>query len=295
MDPRWLRERLDAGPPLLLDGAVGTELERGGHEVGLPPWAARALVEAPDAVREVHAAYARAGAELLTADTFRTQRHQVARAGLDATARELCARAVELAREGARAAGRGDLPIAGSVPPLEDCYSPELVPDDDTLLRGHRDHVANLAAAGVDLLLVETQIHPREIEAATTAAAESRLPWLLSVLPRGGRLLSGDPLGPVLDRALERGAEALLVNCVPSSVAAAELAPLRARTTRFGVYPNLGAPEALLSQVRSEDPDPEVFVRRAREWVALGARLVGGCCGTGPAHVAALRRALLDP
>ena len=127
----WL-ERLRAGPALLLDGATGTELERRGAKSALPLWSAHALLHDPALVGRIHADYVEAGAELLTANTFRTQRRTLERDGVGERAAALTARAVALAR--AAAAG-GDRPVhvLGSAPPLEDCFRPDLVPDDDSL------------------------------------------------------------------------------------------------------------------------------------------------------------------
>ena len=97
------RERLRAGRPLLLDGAMGTELQRRGADTRLPLWSARALVDAPDVVREIHREEIEAGAEVLTADTFRTHRRTLSKGGLAERSAELSARAVRLASEAAAA------------------------------------------------------------------------------------------------------------------------------------------------------------------------------------------------
>jgi len=116
-----LAERLGRpSRPLLLDGATGTELERAGLRTGLPLWSTHALLEAPSAVREIHERYVEAGAEVITANTFRTQRRTLARAGLAQRDAELTRLAVALARE-AVAGGKPDAVfVAGSQPPLED-------------------------------------------------------------------------------------------------------------------------------------------------------------------------------
>ncbi len=96
-----LRSRILSGRPLLLDGATGTELERRGVPSALPLWSAHALLESPQTVAEIHAEYVAAGAEVLTANTFRTQRRTLERAGMGERAEELTALAVSLARRGA--------------------------------------------------------------------------------------------------------------------------------------------------------------------------------------------------
>ena len=280
----WL-ERLRAGPALLLDGATGTELERRGAESTLPLWSAHALLHDPALVGRIHADYVEAGAELLTANTFRTQRRTLERGGVGEQAPALTARAVALAR--AAAAG-GDRPVhvLGSAPPLEDCFRPDLVPDDDSLAFEHGEHAANLSAAGVDAILVETMNTIREALAALRAARATKLPTLVSfVCWDGPRLLSGELLREAVAAVRAEQPTALLANCLPPSNVAACLAVLAESGLPFGVYANLGAPLDERGRERSEDCAPERFAAHAASWLAAGATLVGGCCGTTPAHI----------
>jgi S-methylmethionine-dependent homocysteine/selenocysteine methylase len=240
-----LETRLRADAPLVLDGATGTELERRGVATLLPLWSARALDSDPELVRRIHADYVACGVDAVTANTFRTQRRTLARAGIGDRAEELTRRAVALARSAA-----GDRAwVFGSSPTLEDCYHPERVPDAASLAREHAEHARHLALAGVDAILVETMNTQRESSAALRAARDAGVPALASfVCWDGARLLSGP----------------------------------------FGIYPNLGAPEDELGVRRSEDVSPEHFAELAAGWAARGARVLGGCCGTTPAHLGAL-------
>ncbi len=292
----------DAGP-LLLDGATGTELERAGVHTGLPLWSTHALIDAPDAVRDVHAAYVRAGAEIVTANTFRTQARILERAGLPASEdRVLTRRAVDLAREaiaseGAEPSSTDAGPwVAGSMPPLEDCYAPDRVPDPKALDREHRLQVEVLGEAGVDLVLIETMNTAREAASAVDAAAASGLPFVVSFVSwRPGRLLSGDDLTGAARRAVDHGARAVGVNCVPPSSLAASLDCLAETGLPLLVSPNLGEPNDETGFTRSESCDGEDFVAQLEPWLALPSlRIVGGCCGTTPDHVASLARRLRD-
>src|SRR5262245_30418452 len=107
---------------MLLDGGTGTELLRRGYRTTLPLWSAGALLDRPDLVAAIHADYAKAGAEIVTANTFRTNVRALRKAGLEARAPELNRLAVKLARDS------GAPFVAGSIAPLEDCYRPDLVP-----------------------------------------------------------------------------------------------------------------------------------------------------------------------
>lgn len=281
-----LNSGLASASGLVLDGAMGTELERRGLRASLPLWSAHALLEAPEMVRVIHSEYAAAGAQILTANTFRTQRRALGREGLADRAEELTRLAVTLAREGA--GEREDVLIAGSAPTLEDCYRPDLVPSDAELEREHGAHADALAAGGVDLILIETMNTAREARIAARAARASGLPFFASfVCGTGGRLLSGEALADALDLLGPESPHCLLVNCLPPSAVGACLPILREAKTAFGVYANLGEPR---ESGRSEDCSPEQLAAHARVWRDAGARVIGGCCGTEPAHIRALAR-----
>jgi S-methylmethionine-dependent homocysteine/selenocysteine methylase len=270
-------DRLGKGPPLLLDGATGTELERRGAGCELPLWSARALLEAPELVRRIHADYARAGADLLTANTFRTQRRALDHAGIGHRAAELTELAVRLAREASMQ--NGAPLVLGSAPPLEDCFRPDLVPGPAELAAEHVEHAEQLAQAGVDAILVETMNTLREAKAAVVAARATGLPVLASfVCGDAATLLSGEPLLDALDAVAPLGPTALLVNCLPPSRVGACLPVLRESAVAFGVYANL----------HGEDCRPDDFAALASQWIESGASIVGGCCGTTPEHLAAL-------
>jgi S-methylmethionine-dependent homocysteine/selenocysteine methylase len=286
---RELLARLASGPPLLLDGATGTELERRGVATPLPLWSAPALFEQPEIVEAIHADYAAAGVEILTANTFRTQRRALARGGLGDRAEAATRRAVELARQ---AAARAPDPVfvVGSAPPLEDCYRPDLVPDEASLAREHAEHADNLAAAGVDAVWVETMNSLREARAALRAARATDLPVVVGfVCWEGAQLLSGELLADAATAVAAEGADAVVVNCLPPSNVAACLAVLARTPLPFGAYANLGEPGAA---ARSEECSPQGFAEHVAAWCEAGARVVGGCCGTTPAHLRAAARRL---
>jgi S-methylmethionine-dependent homocysteine/selenocysteine methylase len=249
-------------------------------------------VDAPEAIAAIHADYVDAGAEIITANTFRTQSRVLARSeAFRGRARELTRDAVTLAR-GAADRRPGRVWVAGSAPPLEDCYRPDWVPDARSLAIEHREHAAHLASAGVDLILVETMNCIAEALAAARAAAETRLPfWISFICGNDGRLLSGEPLGEALAAVRGTGPEVLLVNCLPPSAVIPCIGPLAASGCAFGIYANLGTPYPNAPDRHREDHDPLAFAEHARRWIDAGARVVGGCCGTTPAHIRRLREA----
>jgi homocysteine S-methyltransferase len=294
MERAGFRERLRQRRPLLLDAAMGTELERRGARTGLPLWSAWALIESPEVVLGIHRDAAAAGAEILTANTFRTHHRNLAKENLAHRSAELTRMAVLLAREAAAAAERHVF-VAGSLSPLEDCYRPDLTPSGEELEREHAMQAEALASAGVDLILVETQNSVRELSAATRWAKATGLPVVASMITDGkGRLLSGEPIEGAAASLASLHLDALSINCV----SAGELEPDLARLAKaapgvpLAAYGNLGPPSSEGATVFTKDVPPRDYASLALEWISLGALIVGGCCGTTSAHTEALRRML---
>jgi len=285
--------------PLVLDGAVGTELARRGIPTTTPLWSAHALFsdEGLRTLAAIHADYARAGAEVLVTNTFRTTLRALEAAGRGADWRRANELAVECAREGASESD-GSCLVAGSIAPLEDCYSPNRVPPEATCLVEHRRQVRLLAELGVDLIWIETMNARREALAATVAAKESGLDFVVSLCPKPPEhLLSGEALAGVVDEivaAAGAGLRALLINCAaPEELEAifprfASLAP----GVPHGLYAHLGERDEAVGWRLPARHDPLRYADWAVRRVGEGARLLGGCCGTTPDHVAALRRAV---
>ena len=153
---------------------MGSELEARGIELPAPAWTARAVAEFPEVVAEIHRAYAEAGADVHTTATFRTRRRSLEDTPWAGRHDELARRATDLCRAAVEAVGHGR--VAGGLAPLEDCFRPDLTPDDAALAAEHAELAEALADAGCDLLLVETMPTERELVAATRAAVATGLP-----------------------------------------------------------------------------------------------------------------------
>ncbi|HEY3350220.1 MAG TPA: homocysteine S-methyltransferase family protein [Thermoanaerobaculia bacterium] len=280
------RARLRCGPPLVLDAAMGTDLLARGARLPAPLWSAQALLDAPELVEAIHRENAEAGADVLTIASFRLHRRNLRGSSCSLSQAELIATAVNLARRAARGEEKS-LWIAGSLAPLEDCYRPDRVPSEAEISSEHAEMAAALAAAGVDLILVETMNTVREAAAAARGAAATGLPAVVSCVTDGnGRLLSGEPVEDFARALLSLPSppDALGVNCVPARSLAADLARLAAAAP--------GVPLAAYGNTFGDPVPPENDAALAAEWVRLGARLAGGCCGTTAAHTAAVARAL---
>jgi S-methylmethionine-dependent homocysteine/selenocysteine methylase len=263
----------------ILDGPMGTALLEAGVPTPAPRWSAAALELAPAAVAAVHAAHAGAGADVLTANTFRTTERAWGRGWA-----ERVDQAVALARA---AAGTG-CRVAGSIAPLEDCYRPDLSPPD-----AGPEHAAlaeRLAAAGCDLLLCETFPHEAEALAAVRAGLRTGLPvWLALTAGPDADLLTPAQVGRAARRAVDLGAAAVLVNCVPASRTLPFVQALAGCGVPFGAYANAGAPEEGMGWGPAPDADAR-YLRFAATWVDVGATLIGSCCGTPASVTAALSR-----
>jgi len=289
-----IQDRLRNGPPLLLDGATGTELNRRGVDTGLPMWSAKALLDAPDVLHSIHRDYVMAGADIITANTFRTHRRSLAAAGYADRASLLCKKAVELAQgaiEDAVPAHSREPLVAGSIAPLEDCYSPRLVPDSGALLVEHYEMATTLADAGVDLLLVETMNTIREAAVAADAAVATGLPVMISfVCGRDGKLLSGEGVPDAVDQLGRCGVVAFLVNCVAAPDLSVGLSMLASATDLpIGGYGNVGYADKIHGWINTDSVDPFAYAAHADRWMEMGARIIGSCCGTGPSHTSELR------
>ena len=315
----FFRERLRSGPPLVLDAALGTDLLARGARLPAPLWSAQALLDAPDLVEAIHRENAQGGADVLTIASFRLHGRNVRESSCSLSQRELIERAVNAARRATsespskvnmeeaaappaspqqgRRAGRptggatrssgkipGSVSIAGSLAPQEDCYRPDRVPkQEDILLSEHSEMAAALAAAGVDLVLVETMNTVREAVAAARAAAATGLPTVVSCVTDGaGRLLSGERVEDFARAllALPSPPSALGINCVAARALGADLARLAAAAP--------GVPLAAYGNAFGDRVPPEEYAALALGWIRDGAGLAGGCCGTTAAHTRAV-------
>ncbi len=230
----------------------------------------RSIAIMPPPARTVH-----------TANTFRTKRRTIGQPW-----RELTQAAVQLARRSVPESHR----VAGSISPLEDCYRPDLSPVDPG--DEHREMAEELVAAGCDLLLCETFPHVGEAIVAVAAAVKTgTTTWVSFTAGPNADLLSETAISQAARQAVDAGATAVLVNCTPAidtlrfvkAIAAAKLG------VPIGAYANAGSVDDKIGWQSSPDPGAEKYAQLAQQWVDAGATLIGGCCGTGPAHIAALK------
>lgn len=274
-----------SGKPLLLDGATGSYLQQSGVVASDAMWSARANVEAPETVLAVHRAYLEAGADAITANTFRTNPLALRGAGREYD--DAAERAIALAREAVRGT---DALVAGSNPPAEDCYQRERRVSRAELERNHREHLERLAPR-CDFLLLETQSRWDEIEIQLEWCAKGGAPFVVSFyVGADGRLLSGECVGEAARRALDYGPLAIGVNCVSLDTYAnveREL-PNEAPTS---AHLNCGD-GAVTDETISCGVSPKEYAAFWKSGARRRPTLLGACCGSEPAHIKALRKAI---
>ncbi|MGY2081320.1 homocysteine S-methyltransferase [Modestobacter sp. SYSU DS0657] len=294
-----------AAGPVVLDGGLSTELESRGHDVGSALWSARLLRDDPAAVVAAHAAFAAAGAQVLTTASYQATLPGFAAAGIDPQrAQALIAGSVGLAREGLAAAGRTGW-VAGSVGPygafLADGSEYTGAYLDDVrvaeLRAFHRPRLALLAEAGADVLAVETLPGAVEVEALLAELVALDVPAWLSLTSVTGpdgvpRTRRGEPVAEVA--AMTRGIAQVIavgLNCTdPSGVARAVAVVGEASGKPVVAYPNSG--ERWDATARRWTGEPGVG--DASGWLHAGARLVGGCCRVRPDDIGRVAAAIAD-
>ncbi len=280
---------------VIMDGATGTALENMGISTKLPLWSAEALLTNPDKVLQVHKDYISAGAQIITTNTFRTNSRTFVTADIKDQSKELTTLAVKLAKQAQRETNtEGSVLIAGSIAPLEDCYSPELVPSDAELQIEHSENVKNLINEGVDILLIETMNNIKEAKCILNIAQQYDYPIFLSfVATEEGRLLSGESFEKVVQLSHEFDISSLMINCTPAPNVAKTLSYLYKNVSvPLGVYANIGYVDHEKGWESNYALSPEEYLTYAREWGKAGARIVGGCCGTNKSYIEVLAKNL---
>ena len=296
VNPDWLERRLqgEAGP-VIIDGGMGTELQRAGVAMDQRVWSGRAVLTHPEAVRAAHEAFLRAGAEVILTNTFASARHMLEPGGLGDEVTIINRRAVELAQAARQNAAAGPAAIAGSI-----C---EWAHADDSrwnhpeaVYESVQEQAGLLVDAGVDLLALEMCQQAELTRAALDAALAYGLPLWLGFSARrfdGREGLSAfdyaeRDFADLVEAFAAAPVQLIAIMHTPVNDVPAALEVLRRYWSGpVAVYPESGyftMPDWHFIDIIP----PEALLRQARDWVAAGVRAVGGCCGIGPEHIAAL-------
>ena len=303
------RDALDRARPLILDGGLATQLEAQGCDLGNALWSAALLIENPQAIVDANRAFLDAGAECIASASYQASREGFALRGLSADeADTLRRRSVELAmqaRDEFVAESSSDFVplVAASIGPygavLHDGseYSGNYGISVDELRRFHEARLRLFDASGADVLAFETIPSLPEAEVIADLLSDCTTPAWVSFSCKDDRHISDDAL---IESAASlfrnhKVVAAIGINCTPPQFAAALIRRIRESVPDKAViaYPNSGETYDAATNSWSGTAAPLDYAAAAREWRAAGAKIIGGCCRTGPAHIAALRAALL--
>ena len=286
MGAPW-QSKLAAGETLLIDGGTGTELRRRGMRLDAAAWSGIASLTHYDLLREIHADYIGAGAEVITTNTFGTNRFVLAAAGHDADFVAINRRAVQAAREARDACGR-DVAIAGSLSCLPPRFDANAYPSQAEERAAYRELAELLAAAGVDLIALEMLQDTRHAALACEAATATGLPFWLGLSCRSGSdgslvgydLAAEDFMVTAQTLLAYRPSVVTVMHSPLDATRDALIALAGMSTTTLGAYPEWS------------DDSPAQFARTVADLRQIGARVIGGCCGTRPENIRALEESL---
>jgi methionine synthase I (cobalamin-dependent)/5,10-methylenetetrahydrofolate reductase len=287
-------ELLDSSPtPLLSDGAMGTQLNDRG--VAFDQCFDQVNLTQPELVIEIHQSYIRAGAQIIQTNTFGANRYKLAEHGLEEKVALINHAGVVLARQAAVESGK-DVLVAGDVGPLGVRLAPFGRVQPEQGRQAFAEQIIVLAEAGADLIIIETISDLHEVQEAVAAARQvCDLPILASMTyTRDDRTLMGDAPAGVALALQAAGVDVIGINC---SGGPAQLWRILRQMrqvvpqARFSVMPNAGWPEQVGGRVMYP-ANPEYFGEYAQAFCEAGAAVIGGCCGTTPRHIAAMRAAL---
>ena len=296
IDSDWVVSRLKGeGRPIILDGGMGTALERNGVPMDDKVWSGRAMLTHPDAVRSAHEAFIQAGAEAILTNTFSTARHMLEPGGLGSEVRKINSLAVDLAKQARERVARSPVAIVGSICEWTSDLNPTWC-SPEVVGQAAREQAEVLAESGVDILALEMCERVELSEAVTDAIIGLGLPVWMGVSARTHQGQTELATASYADCSFEEIVKRIssypvdIVNIMHTQIPDVDRAfeiVRRYWSGPIGIYPESGfftMPNWNFVDVIS----PEDLVAEANTWVKNGVRLLGGCCGLGPEHIKAL-------
>jgi homocysteine S-methyltransferase len=288
--------RLREDRVLLLDGGTGSELRRRGVKLSTGCWSAAANLSHPNVLKEIHRDYVLAGADIITANTFATSRFALAAADLDHCFDEINLAAVGFAREAADSTAR-EVAVAASLSCFPPAFDSSAYPEGDVEFNAYAELCSLFREAGADLLLLEMMQDTEHAVRACRAASQSGLPYWIGISCRLNQdrqqLVSFDRTDQrftaIVEALVPFEPEGIAVMHSPPDAIGPALEVLRRRWPGpIGAYAEITYPEDP-DAITSKAISPEDYAQAARHWLREGAVMLGGCCGTSPAHIKALR------
>ena len=282
----------------ILDSAIGTELNKRGFEVPdwkKSIWSAHALIHNPQAVKEIHEDNIKMGCNVITTNNYYVTPNILKRIGEEIRFEELTQLSIDLAKEASK---DYEALIAGSFPPIETSFRPDLTPKDEALSQFYSS-IGSIIKNEVDLIICETMSSIREgIQAASTAKQYSDRVWLSWTTRglNGETLPSGESLIDAVNAANELNIECQLINCSAMDIVTTQIDTLKL-AGKFGVFANSCILKNSINDLgEAFDIDenhhantvrvsPKEYALEAKKWIDKGDYVIGGCCGTGPEHI----------
>ncbi len=282
-------QKLLLSGPLLLDGATGSNLMKAGMPRGC--CAEEWILANPEALVSLQRQYADMGSKVLYAPTFQAQPMALERVLLDKQTETVNAQLVSLTRS-----VNPELLVAGNLTTLAAFTDSWDEANFDILVENYRRQIRGLIDGGADLLAAETLLYPLEAEAILTAAELEGAGAAIYTftMQADGSLFSGRDAAPVLRELEQAGAAAVGFNCVAANEMTPALVSKLRRSLKGPIVckPNAGEPTIGPDGLAAYDMQPEEFAKVAADCVAMGASILGGCCGTTPEHIAAVHKIL---
>jgi len=287
-------ERLNAGQALVADGATGSNLQKMGLKPGKAP--EDLVIDEPDLLLELESLFVKAGSDIILTCTFGGTRLRMKESKYQSRAPEINTRAAELARKAA--SSRTDVLIAGSIGPTGSIMKPYGPMNPEQAFETYAEQAKALADGGVDFLVIETMFALDEADAAFNGTRSvTDLPIVVSFsYDRGVRTMMGVKPKDVAKKYKEMGATLIGANCGTTLENMETIIKEYSETIPdFGLWakPNAGVPHMdIKTEQGVYDMTPDDMAAYVKKYLALGARVVGGCCGSTPEHVAAIAKAV---
>lgn len=285
----------------ILDGGMGQELLKRSNKEVTNLWATQVMMDEPELVRDLHADFIRAGARVITVNTYTATPERLTRDAQIEDFEKIHLAAISAATSARESVGIAGVKIAGCLPPLVASYQADTAPEYEVMLESYGKIVA-VQAPHVDVFLCETMSSILEAKAALIAAKKSGLPVWVSLTVEDSDstnfesvLRSGESLVDAIAMLEEFGADAKLLNCSKPEAIAASWSKMNSETGLTGAYANgftsiesLKPGGTVCSLESRSDLNPTAYADFALQWANEGASLIGGCCEVGPDHIAEL-------
>ncbi len=293
----FIEKKIEQGQIILLDGATGTELEKRGVPMNSKAWSAEAILTHPEIVQAVHEDYIQAGVDIITVNSFSTARHMLLPAGLTGQFERLNRAAVQLALRARKTTAVAPVAIAGSIAPTTFCSdATKCYPPLNEALSWYVEQAQLLAECGVDILLIEMIEDIEQGSLAVEAACRTGLPvWLGFSCQRNeaGEIMLWERKHTLVEgvQAMSRigGSAAFIMHTEVADTTEALTLLKSCWQGTIGTYAHSGRfimPSWQFNNIIS----PEEYAAAAKQWIKMGAAIIGGCCGIGPAHIRKLKK-----